>query len=66
MGMVMVMEMQRLMMDDDALASNDPCSSKDDALYKFPLQIPSGGEVSVISGSSECWISDPSSRGESI
>ncbi len=24
MGMVMVMEMQRLMMGDDALASNDP------------------------------------------
>ena len=51
---------------DDALASDDMCSSKDGALCKFPLQIPSGGEVSAISGGSECRISDPSSRGESI
>jgi hypothetical protein len=26
---------------DDALSSNDPCSNKDDAIYKFPLRIPS-------------------------
>ena len=36
MEMVMVMEMQRLMMGDDALASNDPCSSEDDALLQVP------------------------------
>lgn len=34
--MLMVMEMQRLMMGDDALASNDPCSSEDDALLQVP------------------------------
>lgn len=53
MGMVMMMEIKRLTMGDDALASNDPCSSKDDALCKFPLQIPSGGEVSASWGVSE-------------
>ena len=36
MGMVMVIEMQRLMMGDDALASNDPCSSEDDSLLQVP------------------------------
>ena len=51
---------------DDALASNDPCSSKDDALCKFPLQTSFGGEVSTSCGVSECRISDPSSRGETI
>ena len=68
MGMVIVivMEMQRLMMENDALASNDPCNSKDDALCKFPLQIPSRGEISASCGVSECRISDPSSRGETI
>ena len=40
MGMVMVMEMQRLMMGDDALASNDPCSSEDDALLQVPPSDP--------------------------
>ena len=36
MGMVIVivMEMQRLMMGDDALASSDPCSREDDALLQ--------------------------------
>jgi hypothetical protein len=60
MGMVMEMEMQWLVMYDDALASNDPCSSKDDALCKFPLHILSIGEVSVSCGISECRISDTS------
>jgi hypothetical protein len=36
MEMLMVMEVQRLMMRDDVLASNDPCSSKDDALLQVP------------------------------
>ena len=36
MGMEMVMEMQQFMMGDDALASNDPCSSEDDALLQVP------------------------------
>jgi hypothetical protein len=33
---------------------------------KFPLQIPFGGEVSAGCGVSECRISDPYSRDESI
>ena len=33
---------------------------------KFPLQIPSGGEVSAFSGVSGGLISDPIARGESI
>jgi hypothetical protein len=32
-----VIEMQLLMMDDDTLASNDPCNNNHDALCKFPL-----------------------------
>jgi hypothetical protein len=52
--------------DDDRLASNDPCSRKDDAICKLCVQIPSGGEVCAIIGGSECGISDSSSCGESI
>ncbi len=33
---------------------------------EFPLQIPSGGEVSASCGVSECRISDPSLHGETI
>jgi hypothetical protein len=36
MEMLMVMEVQRLMMRDDVLASNDPCSREDDALLQVP------------------------------
>jgi hypothetical protein len=35
-------------------------------LCKFPLQIPSGGEIFVSGGVSECHISNPSPRGETI
>ena len=33
---------------------------------EFPLQIPSGGEVSAFSGGCECRLSDPIARGETI
>ena len=33
---------------------------------EFPLQIPSGVEVSVFSGGCECRLSDPIARGETI
>jgi hypothetical protein len=44
MGMMIVMQMQLAVDDDgdDTLASNDPCSSKDDALCKFSFKIPFG------------------------
>jgi hypothetical protein len=52
--------------EDYALFSNDPCSSKDIGLCKFPLYIPSGGVVSPIFGGSKCQIASSSSHGESI
>ncbi len=67
MGMVMVMKMQQLMMM--GMMPWPPMirvAARMMPFCKFPLQIPSGGEVSAISGGSECRISDPSSRGESI
>ena len=33
---------------------------------KFPLQIPSGGEVSAFSGGCKCRLPDPIARGETI
>ena len=59
---------------DAAVADEDRCLSLPDLRRKkmdppvdeFPLQIPSGGEVSVISGCSVCRLCDPVARGETI
>ena len=51
---------------DRCLGLPDLRRAKMDPLGKFPLQMPSGGEVSVISGCSVCRLSDPVARGETI
>ena len=48
---------------DDEEASDDLRSGVDDAFCEFPLQIPSGGEVSAFSGVSGRLISDPLAQG---
>ena len=66
-GMVMVMKMQRLiMMGMMPWPPMIHVAARMMPFCKFPLQIPSGGEVSASCGVSECRISDPSSRGETI
>ena len=49
--------------DDRCLGLYNQRSGEDGSLL---VNSPSGGEVSVTSGVSVCWISDPSARGESI
>ena len=49
--------------DDDAEAYKIQASTTMDSLCEFPLQIPSGGEVSLFRGGSVTLISDPIARG---
>ena len=58
---------------DEEVADEDRCLSlpdmrrmKMDPQNEFPLQFPSGGEVSATSGFSVCHLSDPIARGETI
>ena len=59
---------------DAAVADEDRCLSlpdlrrvkMDPLVGEFPLQIPSGGEVSTTSGVSVCHLSDLIARGETI
>ena len=59
---------------DTAVADEDRCLSLPDLrrtkmdlpVDEFPLQIPSGGEVSATSGLSVCRLSDPVPRDETI
>ena len=67
MRMVLVMKMQGLMMM--RMMPWPPMirvAARMMPFCKFPFQILSGREVSASCGVSECRISDPSSRGESI
>ena len=49
--------------EDDDEASKIQAAAAMDSLYEFPLQIPSGGEVSLFRGGSVSLISDPIARG---
>jgi hypothetical protein len=67
MGMVKVVKMLRLMMK--GMMPCPPMIQEVERVMpirKFPLHALSGGEISAICGVSECRISDPSSRGETI
>ena len=52
--------------EDRCLGLPDLCRVKMDPLGKFPLQMPSGGEVSAISRCSICRLLEPIARGETI
>jgi hypothetical protein len=58
--------MQRSMMGDDALAPMIHVEAMMMPFCKSPILIPFGDEVSASCGVSECRVSDPSSRGETI
>ena len=66
MGWMDMVVMQWLTMKIDALASRICVGLRWIPADEFPLQIPSGGEVSAISGCSVCRLPDPIARGETI
>ena len=52
--------------EDDAEASKIQAAAAKDSLCEFPLQISSGGEVSLFCGGSVTLICDPIARGERV